>query len=463
MYPVHLLTLPFETASSSSDSLISDLSAQHTSSDKLSALPSDVQSTPVGHSATSLRMKRSALGDSGLPSTLANAFIVATSRARHPTDPSESRANESVHGRLLYELPYKQQAYGHSPKVQKNSTESSHSRTGSPVRSPSPSGARSPPRNFFGRFSTLCRVYCREHTHRSLPNPHLSLAQLFAQCRGARAQRHGDGGIEEAAPSPRSDISCTCACVPLFGSARFHSAHIFTFNSSPANFLLNAQLRLTFTHLAYIPGHSSVTSGDHRRVRSGLGTAKVKVLWAFLLSYPGPVPDRDAENDPLTRTAALCTPFSALMSLSFGILYAMRFDNMLSMYRASHRQWAKEAQKTETAIFWNVWVLMLPASHLAHGRTPPARRVRNSAHVLASYHRFACQVVVGLMLFILTFGNYGEVGRKARVVQQMADVTAKLETRCNRYNVRARAPPGGEAATSGRSRAGGSVEEKAHA
>jgi hypothetical protein len=46
------------------------------------------------------------------------------------------------------------------------------------------------------------------------------------------------------------------------------------------------------------------------------------------------------------------------------------------------------------------------------------------------------------MLFILTFGNYGEVGRKARVVQRMADVTAKLETRCDRYNVRARAPPG---------------------
>ncbi|KAI9429204.1 hypothetical protein H4582DRAFT_1827347, partial [Lactarius indigo] len=34
----------------------------------------------------------------------------------------------------------------------------------------------------------------------------------------------------------------------------------------------------------------------------------------------------------------------------------VRFDNMRSMYRAS--RWAEEVQKMETAIFWNVWVLL---------------------------------------------------------------------------------------------------------
>ena len=44
---------------------------------------------------------------------------------------------------------------------------------------------------------------------------------------------------------------------------------------------------------------------------------------------------QDAENDPLTRTAALCSLISALMSLSYGIMYIVHFGNMRSMYRAS--------------------------------------------------------------------------------------------------------------------------------
>ena len=43
-----------------------------------------------------------------------------------------------------------------------------------------------------------------------------------------------------------------------------------------------------------------------------------------------------------------------------------------------------------------------------------------------------CQVVLGLVYFVLvirTFRNYGEVGRKARVVQRLADVQVELETR----------------------------------
>lgn len=48
---------------------------------------------------------------------------------------------------------------------------------------------------------------------------------------------------------------------------------------------------------------------------------------------------QDAASDPLTRTAALCSLVSALMSLSYGIMYIVRFGNMRSMYRAS--RWAE--------------------------------------------------------------------------------------------------------------------------
>ena len=82
-----------------------------------------------------------------------------------------------------------------------------------------------------------------------------------------------------------------------------------------------------------------------------------------------------------------------------------------------------------------------------------------------------CQFVLGLVYFVLvihTFRNYGEVGRKARVVQRLADVTVELETRRDRDrdDGRARAPPADvEDMRCGHSWAGGggSVEEKARA
>ena len=61
-YPAYSSDASLETASGTSGS-------QHTSSDKLSALPSDFGSSPVGRSAASLRMKSGALGGSELPST----------------------------------------------------------------------------------------------------------------------------------------------------------------------------------------------------------------------------------------------------------------------------------------------------------------------------------------------------------------------------------------------------------
>jgi hypothetical protein len=48
---------------------------------------------------------------------------------------------------------------------------------------------------------------------------------------------------------------------------------------------------------------------------------------------------QEADDDPLTRTAALCSLISALMSLSYGITYIIRFGTMRSMYRAS--RWAE--------------------------------------------------------------------------------------------------------------------------
>lgn len=72
----------------------------------------------------------------------------------------------------------------------------------------------------------------------------------------------------------------------------------------------------------------------------------------------------DMAGDPVTRTAALLSLICALMSLSYGCTFILRFGTMKSMYRAS--RWAEEAQKTGTSIFWNVWVLLAtPAVWLA--------------------------------------------------------------------------------------------------
>ena len=92
-----------------------------------------------------------------------------------------------------------------------------------------------------------------------------------------------------------------------------------------------------------------------------------------------------ALNDPLTRTAALLSLVCALMSLSYGCIYIVRFGTMRSMYRAS--RWAEvsillvsraarrltathvdlqEAQSSRTSILWNVWVMLAaPAVWLA--------------------------------------------------------------------------------------------------
>ncbi|KXN91132.1 hypothetical protein AN958_02816 [Leucoagaricus sp. SymC.cos] len=72
----------------------------------------------------------------------------------------------------------------------------------------------------------------------------------------------------------------------------------------------------------------------------------------------------DAAGDPVTRTAAILSLICSLMSLTYGCMYIVRFSTMRSMVRAS--KWAEEARRTNTAILWNVWVLLaMPAVWLA--------------------------------------------------------------------------------------------------
>lgn len=47
----------------------------------------------------------------------------------------------------------------------------------------------------------------------------------------------------------------------------------------------------------------------------------------------------DAAGDPVTRTLALMSLLCALMSLSYGCIYIVRFGTMRSMFHAS--RWAE--------------------------------------------------------------------------------------------------------------------------
>lgn len=71
-----------------------------------------------------------------------------------------------------------------------------------------------------------------------------------------------------------------------------------------------------------------------------------------------------AASDPFTRYFALLSLVCALMSLLYGCMYIVRFGTMRKTYKAA--EWATEAQKSRTGIFWNVWVLLaMPAAWLA--------------------------------------------------------------------------------------------------
>ncbi|KAG6854026.1 hypothetical protein C0991_011231 [Blastosporella zonata] len=87
-----------------------------------------------------------------------------------------------------------------------------------------------------------------------------------------------------------------------------------------------------------------------------LNVVSALLLSAILTMFQIP----SAADDPVTRTVALLSLICALMSLSYGCMYIVRFGTMRSMFRAA--KWAEEARKTDTLIWWNVWVLLaMPA------------------------------------------------------------------------------------------------------
>ncbi|KAJ7174446.1 hypothetical protein C8R46DRAFT_1080930 [Mycena filopes] len=91
-----------------------------------------------------------------------------------------------------------------------------------------------------------------------------------------------------------------------------------------------------------------------------LNVVSALLLSAILTMFQIP----PAASDPVTRTTALLSLVSALMSLCYGCVYIVRFSTMRSMYRAS--KFAQEARKTDTLIWWNVWTLLsMPAVFLA--------------------------------------------------------------------------------------------------
>ncbi|KNZ73610.1 hypothetical protein J132_10698 [Termitomyces sp. J132] len=63
-----------------------------------------------------------------------------------------------------------------------------------------------------------------------------------------------------------------------------------------------------------------------------------------------------ALTDPYTRYLAFLALVCSLMSLLYGCIYIVRFSTMRRTHKAA--EWAEEAQKTKTSIWWNVWVLL---------------------------------------------------------------------------------------------------------
>ncbi|KAM6489341.1 hypothetical protein JOM56_015242 [Amanita muscaria] len=90
----------------------------------------------------------------------------------------------------------------------------------------------------------------------------------------------------------------------------------------------------------------------------------LNVVSALLLSAIISIFQTNASSDPVIRNTAFMSLVCALMSLSYGCMYIIRFGSMKSMYQAS--RWAEEARKSKTSLWWNVWVfLAMPSVWLA--------------------------------------------------------------------------------------------------
>ncbi|KAF8886608.1 hypothetical protein CPB84DRAFT_1539785 [Gymnopilus junonius] len=139
-----------------------------------------------------------------------------------------------------------------------------------------------------------------------------------------------------------------------------------------------------------------------------------------------------AAADPLTRYAALLSMICALMSLLYGCIYIIRFGTMRKTYKGA--EWAEEAQKSRTGIFWNVWVMLaMPATWLAWSmilyivtimsfvwRTTPFSEPsvveETSAQILIPRIIISLVVALGLVYFFLiaaTLRKYGDMMDRA--------------------------------------------------
>src|SRR5712671_5329585 len=127
----------------------------------------------------------------------------------------------------------------------------------------------SPLRSFLGRFSPRARAQSREEPFIPIDpfrlHPTLS-HNPFARCCGARQQ---PADVEVGTPGSQPDMPLTCACVPFFGSARFHNAHLVAFDALPRQLYLHSHLRLPsfyFSRVARIFEDAAVSRPEIQRI-----------------------------------------------------------------------------------------------------------------------------------------------------------------------------------------------------
>ncbi|KAN0131265.1 hypothetical protein V8E53_010969, partial [Lactarius tabidus] len=456
--------------------------SQHTSSDKRSALPSDFQSPLLGDSGltstSETRLPPSvSCGDQPVPYSVSDSAVdrEIPPRQRVSFD-SDRRSSASPRPTYTGDSPHKQQGYRHSPKVsqtQKNSAKSSHSCTGSSVLSLFPSRAISPLRTFFDRFSRLGRVYSREEPFIPIDpfrfHTSLSLNPIARYCEPRPQHRVGD--IEEGAPLSQSDISCTCACVPLFGSAHFHNVHIFTFDMLTRQFYLHAQLCLPlfyFSRVLRISQDAAVSRPELQRIIDaceavGTDDAQYRTTGAVL-----PFPEDWVPPNVSPALARFKLSWEGFVTSLVRVEDTQRAISFTSFSYPdpvpdSGRGERSRADDSHSALYISCASTTCAACTVRPaGPRYVARRPLTSVNRKRQRQKQPYSGTSGSSSRCPASGS-PEVGRKARVVQRLADVTIELESR-GRDDARVRAPRAAERTSErerGRSRANDGVEEKA--
>ncbi|KAG2126228.1 hypothetical protein DEU56DRAFT_903495 [Suillus clintonianus] len=358
---------------------------------------SRVPSPPSNNSRPGNNVHHPLLRDGGAPPSRSPLIESTLSRFRHPSDPPRP------------------------PSVMRGGAQTP--RKGS-FDSPSASQSRaaSPMRNMFG-WAGFHRRETREELF--VPeNPFQRRNPLRRFSIGSPDPRTGESFDPNCEDTLRQCLPHPISCIPLKTSRRFfRSSRYFLMDTFPRQLYLHLLFRLPslyFSRIARIyedaelsrpdiqrlidacasqtqnPSSSPIPPGAHYHPQPALPLAdewtianvspaliRFKGSWeafidsllrewktlnlvsALLLSaILSMFQDTEIAQDPVIRTAALLSLTSALMSLSFGCIYIVRFGTMRSMYKAT--RWAEEARKTTTFIWWNVWVLLaMPAVWLA--------------------------------------------------------------------------------------------------